>query len=153
MTPETPREAQLLEQNAALRLENEALQRQIQQREEQIAVRQQKLEQLEQLNAVLQLKVDAMARKLFGRSSEKLSKEQMQLVFDALQPEELQDPETLDHAPKVTDVDPTGRPRVGESLRRQRDAAGGVDRDRLSRQTPTRSCHGPTLPTRRGALR
>jgi transposase len=66
MTPETPREAQLLEQNAALRLEIQAL---------------------KQHNVVLQLKVDAMARKLFGRSSEKLSKEQMQLVFAALEPE------------------------------------------------------------------
>jgi transposase len=73
MTPETPREAQLLEQNAALRLEIQAL---------------------KQHNVVLQLKVDAMARKLFGRSSEKLSKEQMQLVFAALEPESSLDPET-----------------------------------------------------------
>jgi hypothetical protein len=73
MTPETPREAQLLEENAALRAENQTL---------------------KQHNVVLQLKVDAMARKLFGRSSEKLDKEQLQLVFDALQPEGSLDPET-----------------------------------------------------------
>lgn len=73
MMPETPREAQLLEENAALRLEIQAL---------------------KQHNVVLQLKVDAMARKLFGRSSEKLSKEQMQLVFAALEPESSLDPET-----------------------------------------------------------
>jgi hypothetical protein len=87
MTPETPHEAQLREENAALRMELEKLQ-------QEIGERQRKLEQLEQLNAVLQLKVDAMARKLFGRSSEKLSKEQMQLVFAALEPESSLDPET-----------------------------------------------------------
>lgn len=80
MTPETPREDSLQQEVAALRAENEALKQQN--------------EQLQQLAAVLQLKVDAMARKLFGRSSEKLSKEQLQLVFDALEPEGPLDPET-----------------------------------------------------------
>lgn len=41
--------------------------------------------QLRQHNKVLRLKVDAMARKLFGRSSEKLDPAQLQMVFDALQ--------------------------------------------------------------------
>ena len=44
-------------------------------------------EQLRQLNHVLRLKVDAMARKLFGRSSEKLDPAQLQMVFDALKDE------------------------------------------------------------------
>ncbi|MES2736651.1 MAG: transposase [Verrucomicrobiota bacterium] len=34
---------------------------------------------------MLRLKVDAMARKLFGRSSEKLDPAQLQMVFEALQ--------------------------------------------------------------------
>lgn len=75
MTPETPREAQLEEQNAALLAQVEALK--------------QELEQTRQDNAVLRLKVDAMARKLFGRSSEKLDEAQLQMVFAALQNEPL----------------------------------------------------------------
>ena len=48
-------------------------------------------EQLKQHNQVLRLKVDAMARKLFGKSSEKLDPAQLQMVFDALkkQPEDV----------------------------------------------------------------
>src|SRR5437016_1588125 len=42
---------------------------------------------LKQINHVLRLKVDAMARKLFGRSSEKLDAAQLQMVFDALKSE------------------------------------------------------------------
>ena len=45
----------------------------------------QEVEQLKQHNEVLRLKVDAMARKLFGRSSEKLDPAQLQMVFEALQ--------------------------------------------------------------------
>jgi transposase len=44
-------------------------------------------EQLKQHNTVLRLKVDAMARKLFGKSSEKLDPAQLQMVFDALNKE------------------------------------------------------------------
>jgi len=44
-----------------------------------------RIEQITQDNVVLRLKVDAMARKLFGRSSEKLDPAQLQMVFDALQ--------------------------------------------------------------------
>lgn len=73
--PGTPRHIQLEEQNAALLAENEALKQQ--------------LEELQQDNAVLRLKVDAMARKLFGRSSEKLDAAQLQMVFEALQQEPL----------------------------------------------------------------
>src|ERR1041385_7837777 len=75
MTPETPREAQLEERNAALLAQVEALK--------------QELEQVRQDNVVLRLKVDAMARKLFGRSSEKLNAAQLQMVFEALQNEPL----------------------------------------------------------------
>ncbi len=65
-----PREA-LPGEVAALRLENDQLR--------------QENEQLRQHNRVLQLKVDAMARKLFGQSSEKLDPAQLQMVFEALQ--------------------------------------------------------------------
>ena len=41
-------------------------------------------EQLRQHNHTLRLKIDAMARKLFGKSSEKLDPAQLQMVFDAL---------------------------------------------------------------------
>ena len=53
--------------------------------QEQIKSLKQEVEQLRQHNEVLRLKVDAMARKLFGRSSEKLDPAQLQMVFDALQ--------------------------------------------------------------------
>jgi transposase len=68
-----PHASQLLAEVESLRSENQRLQ--------------QENERLAQLNHVLQLKVDAMARKLFGQSSEKLDPAQMQLVFDALHTE------------------------------------------------------------------
>jgi transposase len=75
-----PGDAQLLAEIAALRemiemlrVENEALKAEN--------------EQLAQHNHVLRLKVDAMARKLFGKSSEKLDPAQLQMVFAALQKE------------------------------------------------------------------
>ena len=70
--PGTPNdEAQ--QQIAVLRAEVEALKEEV--------------EQLRQHNHVLRLKVDAMARKLFGKSSEKLDPAQLQMVFDALKNE------------------------------------------------------------------
>ena len=45
------------------------------------------IEEIKQHNHVLRLKVDALARKLFGKSSEKLDPAQLQMVFDALQNE------------------------------------------------------------------
>lgn len=42
-------------------------------------------ETLKQHNVTLRLKVDAMARRLFGKSSEKLDPAQLQMVFEALQ--------------------------------------------------------------------
>lgn len=83
MTPETltPREAMLLEQIALLREQVRLLTEKLDLLERHNAA-------LEQHNAVLRLKVDAMARKLFGRSSEKLDPAQLQMVFDALREEE-----------------------------------------------------------------
>lgn len=73
MPDATPCAALLEEENASLREEIKALKEQI--------------EQLRQHNHTLRLKVDAMARKLFGQSSEKLDPAQLQMVFDALQNE------------------------------------------------------------------
>ena len=78
MMPDSPRESLLLQELATLREINQALQAQI-------AVLTARIEQITQDNVVLRLKVDAMARKLFGRSSEKLDPAQLQMVFDALQ--------------------------------------------------------------------
>jgi predicted RNase H-like nuclease (RuvC/YqgF family) len=71
MKPDSPRAALLQQEIATLRVENEALKAEI--------------EELRQHNHTLRLKVDAMARKLFGKSSEKLDAAQLQMVFDALQ--------------------------------------------------------------------
>ncbi len=46
-------------------------------------------ERLQQEKKVLRLKIDALARKLFGRSSEKLNPDQLQLLFDTLAQEAL----------------------------------------------------------------
>ena len=73
MEPDSPRAALLQQEIATLRVENEALKAEI--------------EELRQQNQALRLKVDAMARKLFGKSSEKLDAAQLQMVFDALQNE------------------------------------------------------------------
>jgi hypothetical protein len=73
MKPDSPRAALLQQEIATLRVENEALKAEI--------------EELRQHNHTLRLKVDAMARKLFGKSSEKLDAAQLQMVFDALQNE------------------------------------------------------------------
>ena len=54
--------------------------------------------QLKQHNHVLRLKVDAMARKLFGKSSEKLDPAQLQMVFDALQNQSADDTTKKDQA-------------------------------------------------------
>jgi transposase len=85
MTMPLQEAAFLREENALLRETIKTLQAQIVhliQCNEQLT---QDYAQLKQDNAVLRLKVDAMARKLFGQSSEKLDPQQLQLVFDALQ--------------------------------------------------------------------
>lgn len=108
MTPETPREALLMEQIALLTREIQAL-------KEQIA-------QLLQDKRVLQLKVDAMARKLFGKSSEKLDPQQLQMVFDALQqeeqPEAVKKPEASVGAPGASEADSTPAPTAAKRKRR-----------------------------------
>ena len=63
MMADTPRESLLLQELATLREINQAQQAQI-------AALTARIEQITQDNVVLRLKVDAMARKLFGRSSE-----------------------------------------------------------------------------------
>jgi transposase len=45
---------------------------------------QEEVERLQQEKHVLRLKIDALSRKLFGRSSEKLNPDQLQLIFDTL---------------------------------------------------------------------
>ena len=80
MMPDTPRDSLLLQELATLREMIPLLQAQME-------VLKAENEQLKQHNVVLRLKVDAMARKLFGRSSEKLDPAQLQMVFEALQNE------------------------------------------------------------------
>jgi hypothetical protein len=84
MMPDTPRESLLLQEVATLREINQALQVQIAVLMDANKVLTARIEQITQDNVVLRLKVDAMARKLFGRSSEKLDPAQLQMVFDAL---------------------------------------------------------------------
>ncbi|OYW26232.1 MAG: hypothetical protein B7Z47_07835 [Chthoniobacter sp. 12-60-6] len=85
MMSDTPRESLLLQEVAALREINQALQAQIAVLMDANNGLTARIEQITQHNVVLRLKVDAMARKLFGRSSEKLDPAQLQMVFDALQ--------------------------------------------------------------------
>lgn len=56
------------------------------------------VERLHQERTVLRLKIDAMARRLFGKSSEKLDPAQLQMVFDTLEAE----PETTPENPAAT---------------------------------------------------
>lgn len=70
MMPDSQRDSLLQQENATLREVIKSLKMEV--------------DQLKQHNAVLRLKVDAMARKLFGKSSEKLDPAQLQLVLDAL---------------------------------------------------------------------
>jgi len=56
------------------------------------------VERLNQERTVLRLKIDAMARRLFGKSSEKLAPAQLQMVFDTLSVEAGPQPETMPEA-------------------------------------------------------
>ena len=65
---------------------------------------------LRQEKIVLRLKIDALSRKLFGRSSEKLNPDQLQLLFDTLAQDALTAgtaPPAEDEAPASTDPDTT----------------------------------------------
>jgi transposase len=99
----TPQEA------AFLREENALLRETIKTLQAQIATLMQDYAQLKQDNAVLRLKIDTMARKLFGKSSETLDPEQLQLVFDALQKgdpnSELKKPEASDTSADNSEAD------------------------------------------------
>jgi len=108
MTPDTPPAALLQQENARLRTELEAL------KEENV--------QLKQDLQVLRLKVDAMARKLFGRSSEKLDPAQLQMVFDALKSEQddaaKKDPAS-DSAACDSEAEAAATPKTGAKRRRR----------------------------------
>jgi transposase len=113
------REALLLEQVTTLSEINQALQAQIE-------LLRQQVEQLAQHNHVLRLKVDAMARKLFGQSSEKLDPAQLQMVFEALQngrPEDgAKKPEASEDAPCGSEAaeagaDGSSTPKAGRKKR------------------------------------
>ncbi len=84
MMTDTSRESLLLQELATLREINQSLQAQIAALTDANNGLTARIEQITQHNVVLRLKVDAMARKLFGRSSEKLDPAQLQMVFDAL---------------------------------------------------------------------
>ena len=79
MMPDATSELILLRQEvAALRESNQKL-------VEQIKLLTEESERLKQHNHVMKLKVDALARRLFGKSSEKLDPAQLQMVFEALE--------------------------------------------------------------------
>jgi transposase/regulator of replication initiation timing len=96
-----PGDAQLLAENAELREMIKTLQAQIEEIKAHNDLLKEQIEELKQHNHVLRLKVDAMARKLFGKSSEKLDPAQLQMVFAALQKETAGD----DAAKKATASD------------------------------------------------
>lgn len=85
LMPDSTLAALLQQEVATLREINRNQQAQLEVQQARIEALTAQLEVLSQDNVILRLKVDAMARKLFGRSSEKLDPEQLQLVFDALQ--------------------------------------------------------------------
>ena len=78
------------------------------------------IDELKQINQVLKLKVDAMARKLFGKSSEKLDPAQLQLVLEALEnqpPIERQNPDASASEVSDSEIEASGKnPRKKRSL-------------------------------------
>jgi hypothetical protein len=124
MMPDTPRESLLLQEVATLREINQAQQAQIAVLMDANKVLTARIEQITQDNVVLRLKVDAMARKLFGRSSEKLDPAQLQMVFDALQdPLQEQDaakkPVASDCVPDVSEAEAAAAP-AGNGRKKKR---------------------------------
>ena len=110
-----PGDAQLLAENATLRAEIKMLTGIIGSLKEQI-------EELTQHKHVLRLKVDALARKLFGKSSEKLDPAQLQMVFDALQNETPGDDAAKKPPPPIR---PLAARRLNRHRRPQRRATAG----------------------------
>ena len=113
--PDSTLTALLQQEVATLREINRKQQAQIEVQQAQIEALTAQLETLSQDNVILRLKVDAMARKLFGRSSEKLDPEQLQLVFDALQVplQELdaaKKPDASDCAPDASEAEAPAAP-------------------------------------------
>ena len=125
MMSDTSRESLLLQELATLREINQALQAQIAVLTDANKGLTARIEQITQDNVVLRLKVDAMARKLFGRSSEKLDPAQLQMVFDALHgPLQEQDaakkPAASDCVPDASEAEAAAAPPVASSKRRKR---------------------------------
>jgi transposase len=88
MMPDSTSELLLLRQEVtALRDMDEEKTAQIEAMAARIEVLTEENERLKQHNAVMKLKVDALARRLFGKSSEKLDPAQLQMVFEALEHE------------------------------------------------------------------
>lgn len=113
---DTPDSSLIREQNAALREENKALKEEV--------------EQLKQHNYTLRLKVDAMARKLFGKSSEKLDADQLQLVFDALRdepPQEAKKPDASDLAESDSEAEEAAATAPPAQRKKKRKLADIID--------------------------
>ena len=124
MMPDTPRDSLLLQELATLREMIPLLQAQME-------VLKAENEQLKQHNVVLRLKVDAMARKLFGRSSEKLDPAQLQMVFEALQNETPGDdaakkPAASDCVPDASEAEAAAAPPVRRKKRTLDELVAGL---------------------------
>jgi hypothetical protein len=82
-------------------------------------------QRLQQEKHVLRLKIDALSRKLFGRFSEKLNPDQLQLVFDTLAQEAaaacatppVEEPAAGDPGPDTTPAAPGPPPAPGKKKR------------------------------------
>jgi transposase len=88
---------------------------------EEVKVLRQEVEQLKQTNHVLRLKVDAMAKKLFGKSSERLDPAQLQMVFAALEDEATATPpkpEASASAESVSEAESTAPSEPSKNKRR-----------------------------------
>ena len=69
-----------------------ALQQQIAGLREQLTVAQQQLQESRLENLLLRQKLDALARRCFGKKSEQLSGEQLELLMSGLEESEVEDP-------------------------------------------------------------
>jgi transposase len=88
---------------------------------DEVKVLRQENDQLKQTNYVLRLKVDAMAKKLFEKSSERLDPAQLQMVFEALANEAVVTPPMPDasaSAQSVSEAEVTTVTKAGKGKRR-----------------------------------